>query len=141
MVVLVDTNVIMDYLVTREPFFQSAMEVMKLCAEEKIQGYVAFHSITNIFFILRKACSQTRRRKLLKEVCRMLTVIGASHEHVCCAIDREEFIDFEDCLQDECAKEIHADYIITRNIQDFKYSFIPAVEPERFLEIFQECGR
>lgn len=41
------------------------------------------------------------------------------HVNVKKALLREDFVDFEDCLQDECAKEINADYIITRNVQDF----------------------
>lgn len=60
MVILVDANVILDYLVTREPFFKPAKKVMELCAEEKVQGTVAFHTIPNIFFILRKVCTPAR---------------------------------------------------------------------------------
>lgn len=137
MVILVDANVILDYLTTREPFFQPAKKVMELCAEEKIQGTVAFHTISNIFFILRKVCNLARRRELLKEICRVLTVTGASHAGVCHAIEREDFSDFEDCLQNECAKEAQADYIITRNIQDFKHADVPAIEPDKFLELYQ----
>lgn len=135
---MIDTNVILDYLVTREPFFDSAMEIIKLCAQEKIKGHIAFHTVPNIFFILRNSCSGQRRREMLQEICNMLTVTGASHEHVCQAIAREEFTDFEDCLQDECAKEIHADYIITRNTQDFRYSEIKAVTPEEFLQVISK---
>ncbi len=141
MVILVDANVILDYLVTREPFFKPAKKVMELCAEEKVQGTVAFHTIPNIFFILRKVCTPARRRELLKEICRMLTVTGAGHARVCHAIEREEFAGFEDCLQDECAKEIQADYIITRNIQDFKHADVPAMEPEEFLGLYQRLEK
>lgn len=45
--------------------------------------------------------------------------------------------DFEDCLQDECAKQVNADYIVTRNIKDFSKSDIPAVTPEIFLKILE----
>ena len=46
----------------------------------------------------------------------------------------EDFSDFEDCLQDECAKQVFADYIITRNTDDFLTSEIPAISPADFLE-------
>ena len=46
------------------------------------------------------------------------------------ALQREDFSDFEDCLQDECAKQIHADYIVTRNTSDFSTSDIPAIIPD-----------
>ena len=48
---------------------------------------------------------------------------------------RKEFIDFEDCLQDECAEEIGAAYIVTRNIKDFTKSKIPAVIPSDFVDL------
>ena len=50
------------------------------------------------------------------------------------ALERNDFPDFEDCLQDECATQNHADYIITRNIDDFSSSNIPAITPLDFLE-------
>lgn len=50
-------------------------------------------------------------------------------------LERNDFSDFEDCLQDECAKQVDADYIVTRNTVDFSTSDIPAILPERLLEI------
>ena len=51
---LIDTNVIMDVLVGREPFLQHSQYVVKLCTNRVIQGYIAAHTITNLFYILRK---------------------------------------------------------------------------------------
>jgi len=56
-------------------------------------------------------------------------VTGTSHERVCHTIERDDFPDFEDCLQDECAGEVLADYIITRNVEDFKTSKVKAISP------------
>lgn len=69
------------------------------------------------------------------EICNVLTVVSASHEKVVDAINREDFLDFEDCLQLQCAKEIQADYIITRNANDYRYSDVEAITPEQFMEI------
>lgn len=46
-----------------------------------------------------------------------------------------EFKDFEDCLQDRCAKSVNAEYIITRNVEDFSKSEVPAMLPEDFWEL------
>ena len=135
MVVLVDTNVLLDFLTVRKPHYESAKNIIQLCAGEEIKGYIAFHSIPNVFYILRKSYDISKRREMLRRVCLVLQVTGASHERVCNAILREEFSDFEDCLQDECAKEVKADYIITRNVQDFYHSEVPAITPEDFLKI------
>lgn len=137
MVVLIDANVLLDYLETREPYFENSYRTLLLCAEEKVKGYMAFHSIPNIFYIMRKTHDKEQRRKLLMEICSILTVVSASHEKVVDAINREEFLDFEDCLQDECASEVNASYIVTRNIKDFTHSKVPVITPEQFLEIME----
>ena len=68
-------------------------------------------------------------------MCFVLRVIGASHEKVCDAIEYTEFSDFEDCLQHECAEEMSADYLVTRNEQDFRYSKVKAVTPKELLDV------
>ena len=72
---------------------------------------------------------------MLKKLCLVLKVTDASHEKVCEAIEDNEFSDFEDCLQDKCADEIFADYIVTRNVEDFQYSKVKAITPKKLLEI------
>lgn len=74
---------------------------------------------------------------MLKKLCLVLRVTGASHEKVCDAIDRDDFVDFEDCLQDECAKEVSADFIVTRNVEDFRHSQVKAITPQKLLEIVE----
>jgi len=51
------------------------------------------------------------------------------------ALERDDFKDFEDCLQDACAEMVAADYIVTRNIKDFEHSKIPAIAPDEFLKL------
>lgn len=129
---MIDTNVLLDYLETREPYFEDSYHLLLLCAEEKVNGYIAFHSVPNIFYIMRKTHDKESRRELLNEICSILTVAGASHEKIVDAINREDFPDFEDCLQVQCAKEIKADYIVTRNVNDFVHSEISVITPEEF---------
>ena len=136
MVILVDLNIILDFLLTREPFYQASATVMEICAKGNVKGYLAFHSISNLWYILRKV-PEDRRRACLAELCDCLQVAGASHQEVVKAIKMEHFKDFEDCLQDRCAKSIDADYIITRNIDDFVNSDVPALLPEKFLEYME----
>lgn len=133
MVILVDLNIVLDFLLTREPFYQASAAVMELCAAGKVKGYLAFHSISNLWYILRKI-PEDKRRAWLEELCNFLQVTGASHQEVVKAIKMEQFKDFEDCLQDRCARSVDADYIITRNIDDYNNSDVPALFPEKFLE-------
>lgn len=133
MVILIDTNAIIDYLITREPFYKAALGVIERCADGRLSGYIAFHSVSNLWYILRKV-PEDKRREWLGDICSILKVAGASHREVVRAIEMEEFKDFEDCLQDRCAKGIGAKYIITRNKVDFSGSEVPAILPEDFLE-------
>lgn len=136
MVVLIDTNIIIDFLLQREPFCKPATVILQKCAGKELIGYLAFHSIPNIWYILRKV-PEKNRREWLTDLCSFLHVTGAGHEEVVKAIAKEEFSDFEDCLQDRCAKSKGARYIITRNVSDFAGSEVPAVSPQEFLKIMQ----
>jgi len=133
--ILVDTNIIMDYMANREPFAENAYKIIELCREKEIDGCISAHTITNLFYILRKELPPDKRRDTLLKLCRVFTVIGIDYFKLETALQNNIFEDLEDCLQDECAKEFTADYIITRNIKDFEISKIQAIEPDKFLKI------
>ncbi|MCM1538969.1 MAG: PIN domain-containing protein [bacterium] len=134
MVVLIDTNVILDYLAEREGFFDNAKKIMEICAGGKVQGCVAFHSLPNIWFILRKKPDNVRR-EMLKQVCTLLEVVSAGHDEVVEAVEAVEFTDFEDCLQDKCAVTAKADYIVTRNEEDYKCADTKVITPNEFCKL------
>lgn len=137
MKILVDTNVIIDFLMTREPFYKASSEIIKKCANGELTGCIAFHSVPNLWYILRKI-PEGKRREWLTDICSFLEVVGTSHDEVIRAIGLNEFRDFEDCLQDKCAKSAGAEYIVTRNVGDFKNSDVQAVFPEDFIKITEE---
>jgi predicted nucleic-acid-binding protein len=133
MVVLIDTNIIIDFLAVRKPFYDSAFQVMEKCASGEAEGYIAFHSLPNLWYIFRKIPEETRRL-WLEKICKILKVASASQESVLKAIKMDNFTDFEDCLQDRCAEEVSANYIITRNTADFETSVVSAIEPDEWLK-------
>lgn len=137
MVVLIDTNVLLDFLLGREPYFSNADRIIKLCAEQKIQGFMAAHSIPNMFYILRKDMSEETRREVLLNLCDILAIEATDSVKIIAALKDSAFRDLEDCLQSDCAGKIKADYIVTRNMKDFEISEIPAVLPEDFLKLIQ----
>lgn len=97
---------------------------------------MAAHSVPNIFYILRKSMSDRERREALKLLCQIVKIEGIDAVKIISAIDNKEFFDLEDCLQEECAMAVSADYIVTRNIKDFKNSKAPAILPDVFLDRF-----
>ena len=132
--ILVDTNVLLDYLLTREPYYEDAKKIVIACAEGKVNGCIAAHSISNMFFILRKDYSIEERRAVLTNLCKIFDVEGIDKVKLLAGLQNGEFSDFEDCLQMECAKTYGAEYIVTRNVADYKASTVEAVTPEEYLE-------
>ena len=135
MVVLLDTNIILDVLQKRDGLYESSFKVLEKCAEGTCSGYIAPHSAPNIFYIMKKAGVDVADiRVLLSGVLKIVGVSDLNEADIRSAIDRNDFKDFEDCLQDECAINIDANYIITRNTSDFSTSKINAITPEQLLD-------
>lgn len=119
MVILVDTNIILDVFMDREPYADEARMIMSKCADREIIGYLAAHSIPNLFYILRKKYTPKERRGLIRNLCDIFRISDLNAEKIVSAVENEEFSDLEDCLQEECAVEAMADFIVTRNPDDY----------------------
>ena len=133
--ILVDTNVLLDYLLTRDPFYEDAKRIVGACVDGKVKGCIAAHSISNMFYILRKNYGAKERREVLANLCFIFDVEGIDKAKILSGLQNEEFSDFEDCLQEECAVAETVDYIVTRNLSDFKQSRVQVVEPEDFVKL------
>lgn len=70
--VLIDTNVLLDFLMGRKPYFDLADHILKLCSDRKMEGYMAAHSVPNIFYILKKRMSDEERKEVLKFICQIV---------------------------------------------------------------------
>ena len=132
--VLIDTNVLADLLLGRDPYYDIAYNILTMCADKKVYGYIAAHSIPDLFYILRKSMTKEERKEALRDICQIVKVEGIDSFKILSALENEYFSDFEDCLQEECAVAISADYIVTRNTKDFTSSRVPAILPDEFLE-------
>lgn len=132
--ILIDTNVLADALLGRDPYYDIAYNILTMCANKQVYGYIAAHSVSDLFYILRKSMTKGERREALKNICQIVKVEGIDSFKIISALNNEDFGDFEDCLQEECAVSVSAAYIITRNIKDFAVSRIPAMLPDEFLE-------
>ena len=137
---LIDTNVLMDYLTKREPYFETARKLVSACMEKKIDGYIAAHSILNLFFILRHDYTAAQRRVMLMDLCLMFRVVSVDNSKLLAALLDDSFSDVEDCVQYQCADDCHAEYIVTRNPKDFAASEIPAIMPDVFCQRFLDSS-
>lgn len=91
MVILVDTNIIVDVLMKREPYMQEAQEILIKCASREITGYLAAHSIPNLFYILRKSYTQEERRTFIKELCSIFRISDLNAKKILSAAENKSF--------------------------------------------------
>lgn len=135
MKVLIDTNIMIDALTNRDGRSGFSATVIDLCAKQVIDGYVALHSISNMYYILRKQYSDAERRTILKRYNEILKVAEVGNDVVDTAINNTAISDYEDTLQYACAETVGADYIVTRNIKDYGKAEIRAISPEELLKL------
>lgn len=72
---LIDTNVVLDWIMVREPNATNAKIIMDKCLFGQVHGYITSHSLTDIFYILRKDYSVEKRKQLLRLLCEGMDVI------------------------------------------------------------------
>ena len=138
MLILIDTNVLLDVIARRELHVIFSEKVIDLCRQEIINGAIAGHSVLNAMYVLRKNFTLTERKEIFLSLCEFLYVESVDFGKIIQALKDDTFSDFEDCLQTKCALSLRADYIVTRNVKDFAASEIPAVTPEEFLKLLEE---
>ncbi len=127
-----DTNIVIDLLGEREPFYESAAKIVTLADKGKVQIIVSALTYTTVCYLL----SRYESNKVVKEKMRKFKVIAETTDLTDKIIDKgleSKFSDFEDSLQYYCAVESECNLIITRNGKDFKESEIPVLSPDEYL--------
>jgi predicted nucleic acid-binding protein len=128
-----DTNVVIDLLGEREPFYTSVAKIATLADKGKIQIYVSALTYSTIYYLLTKF----ENKEIVKDKIRKFKVIAETSDLTDKIVDKglaSSFSDFEDSLQYFCAVEMDCNIIITRNGKDFKESDIPVLTPDEYLK-------
>lgn len=133
--ILIDTDVLIDFLGERQPFVQAAKKIFSVFHHGKTKGYVTPVIIANAYYVLRPIHGDQKTREKLEKLLTFIDVLPMDKNTVIQAI-RSSFSDFEDALQNQAAKNNGADTIITRNVKDYRKSKLAVMEPETFLKIF-----
>lgn len=134
MKVLIDTNIILDYLADRAPYADNAEKIFSLCGDE-LTGILTASAVTDVYYILRKVVGREQALEHLKLLFAVLDVADVGKTDLLRAMELD-IQDFEDALVAQCAKRVKAEHIITRNIRDFLNSPIPPIAPDDFLNRF-----
>lgn len=132
MKLFLDTNVILDLIINRKPFFENIAKIVTLYEERKCVLVTSSVSFVNCNYILGKNVKKEKvldNLKILRSFCSILEV---SQTEIDISLN-SNFNDFEDAVQHYCALKNNCNYIITRDSKDFKNSEIPAFTPTEFL--------
>jgi predicted nucleic acid-binding protein len=127
----IDTNVVMDYLAARKPFFAAAEKVISMGDIEGCELCISSLSFTTLFYILRKQKNREELLQLLDWLQEVMVVVSVGSDEINNAI-HSDFSDFEDAVQYYAAIACGAERIISRDRTGFANSSIPVVTPEDF---------
>ena len=131
--VLIDTNIVLDILLQREPYYENAVSISILSEKGYISSFISASAVTDVFYIAKKELKNIDIVcELLKNILSIIHIASVTENSIHEALDLE-WDDFEDAVQYISGKNVSADYIITRNPKDFNNSLINIISPEEFL--------
>lgn len=139
LVVLVDLNVILDVLQKREPHYPMAASLWAAIEQRKLQGLVAAHSLTTLFYLLRKHLGGEPAQSVLRDLLKVFAV-AAVDEGVIREALQLGWHDFEDAVQMAAAAQARASAVVTRNPGDFKGGPIRVLVPSEVPALLAEVG-
>ena len=136
--ILIDTNVVLDFILHRQPFYTAAENIIETANLKIILAYVSASSVTDVYYLARRELrDRNLALQLLKNFLKIVKVAAVSEKEIESALNLS-WRDFEDAVQYSVAKSNEMDYIITRNIEDFSGSEVAVVTPEDFCRILLE---
>lgn len=130
--VFLDTNVVLDVLAHRAPFYDDSVKVWALGERGRIRALLSAVSVTNLYYIVRKQTSAARAMEMLRDLRSVASFVACDGAVIHHAIDAG-FADFEDAVQYFSAVAGGADCLVTRNPVHYPHPEIPVLTPREFL--------
>jgi predicted nucleic acid-binding protein len=131
--ILIDTNIVIDLLAKREPFYNSAAQIFSLADKRKLELSISALTFANTNYVLSRLKSSQETREILRRFRILVKVLSLNDKIIDLALNDNNFRDFEDGLQYYSAVENDQDIIITRDLQDYKESKIPVMAADEYL--------
>lgn len=132
--IFVDTNIILDLLSKREPFYQESADLFSLADKKIIEIYISSLSIANTNYILTRLTDSESSKVILRKLRLIVNILALDDKIIGLTLNDNLFPDFEDGLQYFTAIENNIDTIISRNLKDFKAAKIPVLTAKQFIE-------
>ncbi len=114
MKILIDTNVLLDAITNREPFYQDAQSIINLMLDNKVEGFITANSITDIYYIAKKHMNYDNLRNTMRSLFTVFSIIDVLGDDCKTALDFP-LKDYEDALLIVCGSKVSIDHIVTRD--------------------------
>ena len=137
MKVLIDTNIIIDILEQRKPYFHDSYRVIQLGLNGGLGTIMSAGAVTDVYYIIKQSLHDTQKAKEKIYVLASLVAICHTTSNDIKAALALSIGDFENAVVSAIAKREKADFIITKNEKDFSQSPVPAINPRQFLRNFK----
>ena len=137
MKLLIDTNVIIDYLGGKPPFFENAERVIAAGYFGDAQLWASAQSFKDAFYVLSHYADSPRIQKAMAKLLEIVNPVDLTGADLTAAM-RLQWRDFEDCLVALGAQKVGADYLVTRDSKGFARSMVPPISPADWLAFMQE---
>lgn len=131
-VILIDLNILLDVLQHREPFFEMSARLMASVETGQVKGYVASHSITTLFYLIKKNRSAAEARAIITNLLQFIKIAPVDQSTIEQALNLD-YNDYEDAVQMISAVQCKADCLITRNVKDYQPALLSVLQPVDFL--------
>jgi predicted nucleic acid-binding protein len=133
MKVLLDTNIIVDLALERQPFFSNSETVLSFIEQEQIEGYISASSFGDLFYIIRREKGKELTLEFLREIATFCQVATVNQATISMSL-ASNFKDFEDAILYGAAVLNNLDAIITRNQKDFPVTTPQILTPEQLIQ-------
>jgi predicted nucleic acid-binding protein len=130
--VLIDLNILLDVLQKREPFYEISAALLATVETGRVKGYIATHSITTLFYLIRKDRSAAEARATITNLMQFIKIAPVDQSTIEQALNLD-YGDYEDAVQMISAVQCKADYLITRNVKDYQPELVTVLKPVEFL--------
>ena len=131
--IFLDTNILMDILANRQPFYKSSSEIYKLGLSKKATLYTSANTISTLHYLLKKYTTEQNVRQSLEEITNVVIIIPIDINIIKKSL-KSNYKDFEDAIQIISAQSINnMNCIVTRDLKDYKYAQINVLTPDEFL--------
>lgn len=134
--VLFDLNIILDVLQERQDFYAYSAKLTAYAETGVIQGWLAAHSVTTLFYLIAKDKSPEQARVTLTSLLQFFKIAQVDQTTIEQAMNLP-YQDFEDAVQMMTAVQLNANYLLTRNVRDFQPAPIQVVQPVELLAILK----